>query len=105
MSAVRVFVPRDATACALGADRVAAAIAEGAAGRGIEIELLRNGSRGAFWLEPLVEVETPPGAWRSARSLLTRCPACSRQASPGTQIIRWRWGRSRTSTGWPASNG
>jgi formate dehydrogenase iron-sulfur subunit len=61
VSAVRVFVPRDATACALGADRVAAAIAEGAAGRGIEIELLRNGSRGAFWLEPLVEVETAAG--------------------------------------------
>ncbi len=59
--AVRVFVPRDATACALGADSVAQSIATGAEGRGIEIELMRNGSRGAFWLEPLVEVETNEG--------------------------------------------
>ena len=34
--AVRVFVPRDATACALGADSVAQSIATGAEGRGIE---------------------------------------------------------------------
>ena len=61
MSRVRVFVPRDATACALGADRVAAMIEALAAERGLELELVRNGSRGAFWLEPLVEVETPAG--------------------------------------------
>jgi formate dehydrogenase iron-sulfur subunit len=59
--AVRVFVPRDATACALGADAVADSILHGALGRGIEIELVRNGSRGAFWLDPLVEVETDAG--------------------------------------------
>lgn len=59
--AVKVYVPRDATACALGADAVAESIARGAAGRGIEIELVRNGSRGAFWLDPLVEVETDAG--------------------------------------------
>jgi len=61
VTAVKIFVPRDATACALGAEAVAASIAAGAAGRDIEIELVRNGSRGAFWLEPLVEVETPAG--------------------------------------------
>jgi formate dehydrogenase iron-sulfur subunit len=61
MSRTRVFVPRDATACALGADRVAAAIATLAEQRGIELELVRNGSRGAFWLEPLVEVESAAG--------------------------------------------
>lgn len=59
--AVKVFVPRDATACGLGADAVAESIRVGAAGRGIEIDLVRNGSRGAFWLEPLVEVETEGG--------------------------------------------
>jgi formate dehydrogenase iron-sulfur subunit len=59
--AIKIFVPRDATACALGADAVAEAILQGAAGRGIDIELVRNGSRGAFWLEPLVEVETESG--------------------------------------------
>jgi len=57
MSRIRVFVPRDATACALGADAVAARICEAAAASGVEIDLVRNGSRGAFWLEPLVEVE------------------------------------------------
>lgn len=53
---VKIFVPRDSTALALGADEVAQAIAAEAAKRGISIELVRNGSRGMFWLEPLVEV-------------------------------------------------
>ncbi len=59
--AIRVFVPRDATACALGADAVAKLVREGAAGRGLDVEVIRNGSRGAFWLEPMVEVETDSG--------------------------------------------
>jgi len=59
--AIRVFVPRDATACALGADAVAKLIREGADGRGLDVEVIRNGSRGAFWLEPMVEVETDSG--------------------------------------------
>ena len=58
---IRIFVPRDSTALALGADTVAGAIAREAAARGIGIELMRNGSRGMMWLEPLVEVETPAG--------------------------------------------
>jgi formate dehydrogenase iron-sulfur subunit len=53
---VTVFVPGDAAARALGADAVAAAIAAEAARRRAEISLVRNGSRGLFWLEPLVEV-------------------------------------------------
>jgi formate dehydrogenase iron-sulfur subunit len=57
----RLYVPCDSSALALGADRVAEAIAAEAATRGIEIELVRNGSRGLLWLEPLVEVETPLG--------------------------------------------
>ncbi|HEX8955419.1 MAG TPA: formate dehydrogenase, partial [Burkholderiaceae bacterium] len=58
---VRIFVPRDSTALALGADEVAAAIAAEAGRRGIELELVRNGTRGLLWLEPLVEVETASG--------------------------------------------
>ncbi len=58
---VRVFVPADTTALSLGAEDVALAIAAGAAARGVSIELVRNGSRGLFWLEPLVEVATPAG--------------------------------------------
>ena len=58
---IRIFVPRDAAAVALGADRLAARIADVAAGRGLDITIVRNGSRGMHWLEPLVEVETAEG--------------------------------------------
>ncbi|VVE62532.1 formate dehydrogenase [Pandoraea captiosa] len=61
MRAHRVYVPRDSAALALGADRVAAAVAAEAAKRGIAVDIVRNGSRGLFWLEPLVEVQTPRG--------------------------------------------
>ncbi len=56
-----IFVPGDAAALALGADAVAAAIAAEAARRGISVRIVRNGSRGMVWLEPLVEVATPQG--------------------------------------------
>ena len=56
-----VFVPRDSTALALGADEVAAAIAAEAERRGIAVAHDAHGSRGMFWLEPLVEVATPQG--------------------------------------------
>jgi formate dehydrogenase iron-sulfur subunit len=61
MMAVTVYVPGDTTACALGADEVAVELAAQAAVRGIRVEVVRNGSRGAFWLEPLVEVDTGDG--------------------------------------------
>ncbi|MCY1502876.1 NADP-reducing hydrogenase subunit HndC [compost metagenome] len=57
----KIFVPCDTTALAMGADEVAARITAEARARGVEVELVRNGSRGLFWLEPLVEVETPIG--------------------------------------------
>lgn len=50
-----VYVPRDTTALALGAERVARAIADEAARRGEDVRIARNGSRGLSWLEPLVE--------------------------------------------------
>jgi formate dehydrogenase iron-sulfur subunit len=55
---MKVYVPRDAAARALGADEVAAAVLSEAQARGLEVTLVRNGSRGMVWLEPLVEVET-----------------------------------------------
>ncbi|AFT71209.1 NADH dehydrogenase (Quinone) [Alloalcanivorax dieselolei B5] len=58
---VTVYVPRDTTALAMGADRVAARIEQEAQARGLDLKLVRNGSRGLFWLEPLVEVETAEG--------------------------------------------
>jgi len=61
VSIARLFVPRDSAALAVGADDVAAALRAECARRGLEIELVRNGSRGLFWLEPLVEVQTVRG--------------------------------------------
>ena len=58
---VRIYVPIDSSALSLGAEQVARTICREAQARGIAIELIRNGSRGLFWLEPLVEVLTPQG--------------------------------------------
>ena len=58
---VTVYIPRDAAALACGADGVARAIADQAQARGADVRIVRNGSRGMVWLEPLVEVETPQG--------------------------------------------
>src|SRR5262249_23254766 len=55
------FIPCDAGALAVGADEVAAAIREVANDRMLEVEIVRTGSRGLYWLEPMVEVETPTG--------------------------------------------
>ncbi|MGZ8723312.1 MAG: formate dehydrogenase, partial [Aeromicrobium sp.] len=56
-----VYVPRDSSARSVGADQVAAAIELQAARRGETVEVVRNGSRGMMWLEPLVEVVTAQG--------------------------------------------
>jgi hypothetical protein len=57
----RIFVPKDAAALAVGADKVAARIAAEAHARGLPVEIIRTGSRGMFFLEPLIEVETAQG--------------------------------------------
>ena len=54
---MKVYVPCDSAALSMGADEVAAAIARSRP----DVEIVRNGSRGMFWLEPLVEVETAQG--------------------------------------------
>jgi formate dehydrogenase iron-sulfur subunit len=56
-----VFVPRDSAALAVGADEVAQALLDHAEQQYLDLKLVRNGSRGLFWLEPLVEVQTPQG--------------------------------------------
>lgn len=58
---VKIYVSCDATALALGSEATAQAIVGEAQRRGIAIDLVRNGSRGLFWLEPMVEVATPAG--------------------------------------------
>jgi len=59
--AARIFVPKDSAAVAVGADAVANAIAAAARDRGIAVDVVRTGSRGLYWAEPIVEVETAAG--------------------------------------------
>ncbi|HTE93707.1 MAG TPA: NADH-quinone oxidoreductase subunit NuoF [Bradyrhizobium sp.] len=58
---LRIFVSRDAGAVAVGADEVALVLGLAARKRGTEIEIIRTGSRGLYWLEPMIEVATPQG--------------------------------------------
>ncbi len=58
---MKIYLPLDSAAVALGADEIAAAIQAEATARGVALTLIRNGSRGMVWLEPLAEVETPAG--------------------------------------------
>ncbi len=59
--AVTLFISGDSGALSVGADEVAAAMREQCRGRGIEVRIVRSGSRGMYWLEPLVEVQTEAG--------------------------------------------
>ncbi len=58
---IRIYVPKDACAIACGADEVAEAIAAAALSARQPVEIVRNGSRGMLWLEPMVEVVTAEG--------------------------------------------
>ncbi|MGL4396415.1 MAG: formate dehydrogenase beta subunit [Hyphomicrobium sp.] len=58
---ITIYVPRDAAALSVGADDVAAAIAAEARKQKKDVKIVRNGSRGMLYLEPLVEVETDKG--------------------------------------------
>ena len=58
---VIIYVPRDAAALAMEADTVARDIERIADARGLSVQVVRNGSRGLLWLEPLVEIATPEG--------------------------------------------
>jgi formate dehydrogenase iron-sulfur subunit len=58
---LRLFIPGDAGAVAVGADEVTLALEQAAADRSIQVEVVRTGSRGLYWLEPMVEVATPQG--------------------------------------------
>jgi len=57
MTTHKIYIPRDSSALSLGAEEVFKAIKVEASNRKIEIEIIRNGSRGLFWLETMVEVK------------------------------------------------
>ena len=54
---MKIYVPSDSAAISVGANEVAEAIAS----KVHDATIIRNGSRGALWLEPMVEVETSKG--------------------------------------------
>jgi formate dehydrogenase iron-sulfur subunit len=58
---LRLYIPLDAAALAVGADEVVTGIKAAAARRDAAIDIIRTGSRGLYWLEPMVEAETPAG--------------------------------------------
>jgi formate dehydrogenase iron-sulfur subunit len=61
MSALRLYISCDAAAVSVGAEDIAAAINMEASRRGVRLEIIRTGSHGMLWLEPLMEVERPEG--------------------------------------------
>ena len=73
---IKIYVPLDSGSVALGADDVASAISAKAAKTGADIKIVRNGSFGMYWLEPMVEVETPRGRVAYARSAPTISMRC-----------------------------
>jgi formate dehydrogenase iron-sulfur subunit len=58
---MQIFISRDAGAVAVGADEVASMLEQAAGERGVAVEIVRTGSRGLYWLEPMLEVATPQG--------------------------------------------
>ncbi len=66
-----IYVPNDSAAVSVGADEVAAAIEREVASRGLDAIVIRNGSRGLYWLEPLVEVLASGQAQRVAYGPVT----------------------------------
>ncbi|MFM2350331.1 MAG: formate dehydrogenase beta subunit [Pseudomonadota bacterium] len=72
---MKIYLPLDSAAVALGADEIAHAIEKHAHAKGVAVTLVRNGSRGMVWLEPLVEVETPDGRLAFGPMTLADVPA------------------------------
>lgn len=58
---ITFYVPRDSGALALGAEKVAKTLENEITARKLDAKIIRNGSRGMYWLEPMVEVETSGG--------------------------------------------
>ena len=72
---MKIYLPLDSAAVALGADEIAHAIEKHAQAKGVALTLVRNGSRGMVWLEPMVEVESPKGRLAFGPMTLADVPA------------------------------
>ncbi|WP_017904900.1 formate dehydrogenase beta subunit [Pseudomonas asplenii] len=56
-----LYLPADSLARAVGADEIAAAITTRASAGNLQLDLRRTSSRGLYWLEPLLEIDSPRG--------------------------------------------
>ena len=72
---MKIYLPLDSAAVALGADEIAHAIEKHAHAKGVAVTLVRNGSRGMVWLEPMIEVEGPKGRLAFGPMTLADVPA------------------------------
>jgi len=72
---MKIYLPLDSAAVALGADEIAEALHIHARAKGVDLTLVRNGSRGMVWLEPMAEVETPAGRMAFGPLTLSDVPA------------------------------
>jgi formate dehydrogenase iron-sulfur subunit len=72
---MKIYLPLDSAAVALGADEIAEALHLHAKAKGIDLTIVRNGSRGMVWLEPMAEVETPAGRLAFGPLTLSDVPA------------------------------
>ena len=98
---MKIWLPLDSAAVALGADDIAAAITAEAGTRGTDLSLIRNGSRGMVWLEPLAEVEV--GGVRHAFGPMTMADvtglfgdlAAHPKALGPTEELEWMKGQTR----------
>ena len=92
-----LYVPRDSGALSLGAEHVARAIAQEAARRKIDVTIVRNGSRGLYWLEPMVEAATARGRVAYGPVRPKRFRRCSTPASSRAARISCVWAQPRKS--------
>ena len=72
---MKIYLPLDSAAVALGADEIAESLLFQAQARGINLTLIRNGSRGMVWLEPMAEVVTDAGRMAFGPLTLADVPA------------------------------
>ena len=72
---MKIYLPLDSAAVALGADEIAHAIEKHAHAKVVAVTLVRNGSRGMVWLEPMIEVEGPKGRLAFGPMTLADVPA------------------------------
>ncbi len=86
---LRVYVPNDTAACSVGADAVAHAIAMYGAMHDVDITIVRNGSRGAAWLEPLVEMHMAEGRVGFANVTADDVPSLFAGAAPNPNHPRF----------------